>query len=54
LSLDFTQQRIARVLADQYQILDFLGSGGFAQVYRAVNRTLGRGLNRRTEVVLPQ
>lgn len=39
---DFVQERIGRLLADRYELLDFLGSGGFAAVYRARNRRLGR------------
>jgi serine/threonine protein kinase len=36
------QERITRLLAERYEVIEFLGEGGFAAVFQVVNPRLGR------------
>jgi serine/threonine protein kinase len=36
------QERVTRLLAERYEVIEFLGEGGFAAVFQVVNPRLGR------------
>src|SRR6185295_5396249 len=42
LPLDEPGKEFAQLLSEKFELIGFLGKGGFASVYKAKNRTLGR------------